>query len=187
MQTLYKLTDANGQTRGGCQWGEGVQHMTSGDGPLCDSGWTHWYTDPLLAVFLNPIHGQFDPETMLLWEGEGTIGATDQGLKVGCTDGRTLRQIPVAQVTPEQRVRFAILCVKAVPTRWEGKAEWDRWADAWLDGADRRAAAAAAAAARAAAAEAAEAAEAAAAAARAAARAADIDLIAIAREAVSHE
>ena len=31
---LYKLTDKNGQTHGGCQWGPGVQHETSGDGDI---------------------------------------------------------------------------------------------------------------------------------------------------------
>lgn len=177
MTTLYKLTKSDGTTYGGCQWGEGVQHLTDGEGDLCGPGWTHWYTHPLLAVLLNPIHGCFDLATALLWEGEGTIGANDHGLKVGCKDGRTLRQMPLPEVTTEQRVKFAILCSLAVKKQWKGKAAYTRWAEAWLDGSDRSEAAAWAAVVAAA-----EAAAWAAMAARAAE--ADIDLIAIAEEAV---
>jgi hypothetical protein len=64
---LYKLTDANGQTRNHTQWGENVQHLTSGEGSLCGKGWTHWYRSPLLAVMVNPIHGRFDLQTAQLW------------------------------------------------------------------------------------------------------------------------
>jgi hypothetical protein len=131
MTTLYKLTDKDGRTRGETQWGEGVTHTTDGHGNLCGPGWLHAYTDPLLAVLLNPIHGNFaDP---LLWKCKGKIGKRDHGLKVGCTSLTTLRQIPMPAVTTEQRVRFGILCA------WEVYAEpaWREWADAWLAGASR--------------------------------------------------
>ncbi len=144
-EKLYKLTDKDAQTRNNCQWGENVTHTAPGTGPLCTSGWLHAYTDPLLAVLLNPIHGTFDPATMRLWEADGDVGATDHGLKVGCTRLTTVREIPVPQVTTEQRVRFAILCSLAVNTRWKGRATYKRWAQAWLDGSDRTCAAAAAA------------------------------------------
>ena len=38
-----------------------------------------------------------------------------------------------ASMTPEQRVRFAILCARQVYT----EPDWTRWANAWLDGTDR--------------------------------------------------
>ncbi|KKL58315.1 hypothetical protein LCGC14_2226540, partial [marine sediment metagenome] len=61
-ETLYKLTDSNDQTYGKTQWGPGIEHAASGKGPLCTEGWLHAYTDPLLAVLLNPIHGNYkDP------------------------------------------------------------------------------------------------------------------------------
>jgi len=201
---LYKLTDENDRTYSGCQWGEDVQHVTSGEGQLCGDGWTHWYTDPLLAVLLNPIHADFALATAHLWEGQGTIGADDNGLKVGCTDGRTLRRVEMPRVTLEQRIRFGILCARVV----YGGPGWNLWADEWLSGKDRTtttakaamaeaaevAARAAEASARAAAAAAEVAARAvvearakaaawAAEAAEAAAKASRLDLIAIAREA----
>ena len=128
---LYKLTDRNGCTYGGCLWGEGIEHTASGEGGLCGPGWLHAYTHPLLAVVFNPIYGHI--EDPLLWEAEGDVGATDHGLKVGCTRLRTVQQIPLPEVTPEQRVRFAILCARSVCNN----AAWLAWANAWLDGTDR--------------------------------------------------
>src|SRR3989304_5266600 len=99
---LYKLTNQNGKTFGGTQWGVGVMHSTSGKGPMCSKGWIYAYTGPLLAVLLDPIHGDFGP-TALLWESEGEVGITDHGLKVGCTMLTTLRRIPLVVVSMEQR------------------------------------------------------------------------------------
>ena len=154
--TLYKLTDANDQTHGNpqapttVQWGPNICIETSGEGDLCGPGWTHWYTDPLLAVLLNPIHAESDLATAHLWEGHGGEGETrdDHGLKVGCTRGTTVRRVELPVVTTEQRIRFAIRCAWAV----YHDQVWRSWAVALLSGADRsRAARAARAAARAAA------------------------------------
>ena len=130
---LNKLTDKNDQTYGGCQWGEGVTVETSGEGELCGPGWTHWYTHSLLAVLLNPIHGNFDLTTAHLWEGEGEVKKTDHGLKVGCQKATTLRRVELPEVTTEQRVRFAILCAKEICN----EPTWINWADRWLSGEDR--------------------------------------------------
>ena len=66
MTTLYKLTDRDGFTRRGLtgetKWSLGFTLCTSGAGDLCGPGFIHAYTDPLLAVFLNPIHADIlDP------------------------------------------------------------------------------------------------------------------------------
>ena len=198
---VYKLTDQNLQTHGGYQWEPGVARETDGEGNLCGPGWLHYYHDPLLAVLLNPIHAGI--EGPILWEAEAEgLHRDDNGLKGGCTRLTLIRQIDLPQITTEHRIRFAILCAKTVCN----DPAWNRWADRWLDGSDRSAAAARAAeaaervAAAAWAAEAADrAAEAAARAARAAAwaaawaaRAAEaavekethLDLIAIARAAL---
>jgi len=175
---LYKLTDENGQTHGGTQWGEGVEHTAPGIGELCGAGWIHAYVgseaDPgagaLLAVLLNPIHANFSP--MRLWEAEGEVGKVDYGLKVGCTRLRTLRQIPVPAVSTAQRIRFGILCALEVCPHGGWGIKFRLWATHWLDGTERAAEAAAARAAAAAAWEAAEEAAWAAAEAAAAARAA---------------
>ena len=142
---LYKLTDADGKTYGDTAWGVAVEHTAPGTGALCTDGWIHCYTDPLLAVLLNPIHGHF--VSPRLWEAEGDVGKTDHGLKVGCTRLRTVRELPVPVVTTEQRIRFGILCAKAV----YHETAWSEWATGWLSGADRSRSAASAASAAAAA------------------------------------
>ena len=137
---LYKLTDEHDQTYNQTQWGENVTHTVNGEGELCGLGWIHAYTDPLLAVLLNPIHANFvNPH---LWEAEGEIGKTDHGLKVGGTKVTTLTRMALPVIMMEQRVRFAILCAKHVC----GDTAWNRWADDWLSGKDRAADAAWAAA-----------------------------------------
>ena len=63
-----KITDKDGKSCGDCQWGENTTHRATGKGKeLCSKGVIHYYTDPLIAVFANPIHGQFD-DAMMLWE-----------------------------------------------------------------------------------------------------------------------
>ena len=133
----YKLTDANDRTYNNTQWGKHVTHTASGAGALCGAGWIHVYTHPLLALLLNPIHGNFrDPH---LWECECSGECkTDYGLKEGWTSVTTTRRIHVPAITTEQRVRFGILCGKAV----YAEPVWNAWADKWLSGEDRSLAAA---------------------------------------------
>ena len=197
MTTLYKLTDSEMRTHGGFQWTLGVPApKLSGKGNLCGPGWYHLYTDPLLAVLQDPIHGDRGHGERL-FEATGEVGITDHGLMVGCRMPTLVREIPLPVVTTEQRVRFAIFCSLAVPQSEAYRA----WARAWLSGADRtevtaRAAAdaawtadaaAAARAARSAAWAAAKAARWATRAERAAAAAAQLDLVALARKAMSEE
>ena len=186
--TRYKLTDENDQTRGGCQWGEGIGHETNGEGNLCGPGWLHVYTDPLLTVMLNPLHREDDLDTAHLWEVECEgQRREDLGLKEGWTKVQAVRRMDMPQVSREQRIRFGILCA------WEVYRDivWRAWAKAWLDGARRRGAAQMAAEAAAAAeAGAAEAAAGAAWAATGAAKAAEsvggsLNLIALAHEAMT--
>lgn len=128
---LYKLTDQMHQTKNCTQWGEEVTHATSGTGSLCGPGWLHAYLSPELAVLLNPIHA--DIAGPVLWECEGEVDKNDHDLKVGCTRLTTLHTIPLPAVTVEQRVAFAIYCAKAVYS----DLAFVKWADRWLDGSDR--------------------------------------------------
>ena len=144
MSTLYKLTNGDGQTRGGTQWGPGMSHSGTGEGGLCGPGWIHAYEHPLIAVLLNPIHA--DLKNPRLWEAEGEIAIRDGQLKCGCTTLTTIREIPLPKITTEMRVRFGILSSKEVCAH----RGYNAWADKWLSGEDRSAAAAAKAAAAAA-------------------------------------
>jgi hypothetical protein len=139
---LYKLTDKYGRTYHGTQWGESIMHTANGDlsQPLCSNAWIHAYESPEIAVLLNPIHGNFQP--FRLWEAEGEIGKRDGQNKCGCRTLTTVREILEFPVfTREQQVRFAIHCAAQICR----ESSWRRWAERWLTGQDRSAAAAAAA------------------------------------------
>ena len=130
MTIVYKLTDQYMQTHNGYQWTLNVKHTASGEGELCGPGWLHAYTDPLLAVLLNPI--QANIKNPRLFKAKGKIGKTDNGLKVGCTELTLTEELELPVITTEQRVRFAILCAKKV---YKDK-EWNKWADKWMTGKD---------------------------------------------------
>jgi hypothetical protein len=134
---LYKLTDENGCTKNGTQWGENVTHRATGDPSqdLCSDAWIHAYESPELAVLMNPIHANF--KSPRLWEAEGEIGKND-GTKCGCRSLTTVKEIPLPQVTIEQRVRFGILAAVKVYK----DAVFQQWAADWLSGANRTDAAA---------------------------------------------
>ena len=140
MTTVYKLTRPDLTTHAGYQWALGERRTFPGTGSLCARGWAHAYTSPALALFLNSVHAQYVP--CRLFEGEGRIGATDHGLKVGCSELMLTRELPVPEVTSEQRVTFATHCALAVYTATPFVA----WAEGWLSGQDRSAQAAQAAA-----------------------------------------
>ena len=128
----YKLTDRNGQTRNNTQWGPNVTHKASGTyNDLCSNGWIHFYTDPNIAVLLNPSHADF--KNPILWEAE-TIGeAKHDLLKSGSKGLITLQQIALPEYTNIQKVCFAILCAKFVYK----DIKWNEWANSYLTGVDR--------------------------------------------------
>ena len=198
MTKIYKLTDDKDQTKNQTQWGAGVSHEVTGTGDLCSSGWLHAYTNPLLAVLLNPIHANFANPHLWVAEGEGST-KSDHGLKVGYSKITTLEQMGLPVITTGQRIAFGILCALEVYK----DPEFVKWANNWLDGSDRSSDAAYAADAAYTAADAAAAARAAAyidrvyidraaahaaanAAAAYAADAADIDLVALAEKAMAY-
>ena len=183
----YKLTDENNKTHSECQWGKNITHRAKGKGKdLCTDDVIHFYRDPFLAVFANPIQGQYKEETMHLWECECEEVITD-GLKSGAKELTTTKQIPIPKMTLEQRLEISIrLAMKIYRQK-----EWLKWAEAWLSGKDRSVTtvsdAAARDAARDAAYAAAYAADAAACVATRAADAKDMDIIKVIHEVVGKE
>ena len=129
----YKLTDENGQTQNNTQWGENVSHSASGESgqPLCSKGWIHFYTNPFLAVLMNPSHAFFTSPR--LWEAESSGEELHEPLKSGSKTLTTLKEIPLPEISFSQRIAFGILCGKEVCKN----KEWNAWADKWLSGEDR--------------------------------------------------
>jgi hypothetical protein len=133
----YKLTTLDNRTRVGesneMLWGENITHSAKkGEGPLCTDKWIHAYEDPLIAVFMNPIQGQYNPKTMKLWEVElGGKIRRDGQLKCGAKICTTLKEIPLPIISLEKRVEIARrISIQAynelddVSAKWAESAAW---------------------------------------------------------------
>ena len=128
----YKLTDENNRSRNATKWGENVSVTATGGGKkLCSNGWIHFYTNPLIAVLLNPIHANF--ESPRLWECETSGEHIHEPLKSGCKTLTTIKEIPLPAITDTQKIAFTILCAKEVCKN----EAWNLWADKWISGKDR--------------------------------------------------
>ena len=134
MKTAYKLTDSKMRTYKGFQWELGKWYETTGEGKLCSSNWLHFYNDPLVGMFLNPIHANIKNPRLFRAEVEGKF-LNDNETKCRYSRTRLVEELPVPQISNVQRVRFAILCAKKVYK----EKEWNEWADKWLSGKDRTA------------------------------------------------
>ena len=132
MKTAYKLTDSEIRTYKGFQWELGKWYETTGEGKFCSPGWLHFYNDPLVGMFMNPIHADIENPRLFRAEVEGNF-IDDNGLECGYSRARLIEELPVPQISPVQRVRFAIFCVKEV---YKEKG-WNKWADNWLSGKNR--------------------------------------------------
>jgi hypothetical protein len=133
MKTLYKLTDQNNKTHNETLWGPGVKRKATGKRyELCSDGLIHAYEDPLLAVFISPLHVNYSNPK--LWKAKTTCKKiVRDGTKVGVKSLTTIHEIPLPVVTLTQRIAFGILCAKKVCS----DTKWNKWADKWLSGEDR--------------------------------------------------
>ena len=135
----YKITDKNRQTiyEGNvCQWGENVTNTATGTGTkLCTDAFIHLYEDEFVAVFMNPIHGNYNSKTMRMFECEAEPVIFDSCLKCGAKTVTTIREIEVPVLTLEQIIEIGIHCALTVCK----KADFVKWAEHWLDGSDRSA------------------------------------------------
>jgi len=128
----YKLTTQDLTTYNDTKWVLNEQKKTSGEGQLCNSGWLHCYTSPLLAILLNPIHANITNPKLFKCEVEGKC-LEDNGLKEGWTMMRIIEEIEIPQLTPVNKAAFGILCALEV---YKDK-KWIKWANNWLNGKDR--------------------------------------------------
>ena len=107
-------------------------YETTGERDLCSPDWLHFYSDPLVGMFLNPIHANIKNPRLFRVKVEGK-GLDDHGLKCGYSRAKLIKELTVPQISSVQRVRFAILCAKKVYK----EKEWNKWANNWLSGKDR--------------------------------------------------
>lgn len=144
---LVKLMDQNRQTGHRYKlttWRKGFRPpRLSGRGDLCSPGFYHAYDHILLAVLHNPIHADFiNPRAYEIECVPEDVYRLDGQMKVGFTAGQTLSEIAVPEIALEQRLRYAIGIACAVYPDHNYRS----WAAGWIDGTDRSTKAARAAA-----------------------------------------
>jgi hypothetical protein len=136
--TLFKLTDQNLRTYNQFQWALGKWAPAIQGNELCAPGVYHAYTDPSLALLLNPIHASILSPRLWVAEYRGPLIDTDNGLKVGVNKLRLVREIKFTPPTTDQHITFALLCaLEECRDR-----PFTTFANNWLRGKDRSFAAA---------------------------------------------
>jgi hypothetical protein len=129
----YKLTNQDMTTHNGCKWDINVPKETDGDSDsLCNKHWLHYYHHPLLAVLLNPIHGDIDNPRLFEVKALGKH-LDDNGLKGGCTKMTLVKEIELPEITLNQKIAFGILCALEIYK----ESTYVLWANNWLNNADR--------------------------------------------------
>ena len=129
---VYKLTNPDMTTYGGCKWELGVSKETTGLGNLCSSGWLHYYDDANLAIIMNPIHAHIKHPRLFKARAKGEH-KSDMGLKYGCTNLTLIKELEVPEISDLHKIAFAILCIRRVckePSRMA-------WSKDYLSGKDR--------------------------------------------------
>lgn len=125
----YKLVDQQFTSCNGMKWFPNVWHMESGLDTLCNEGWLHVYTHPLLAAFLNPIHADVQEPKYFRAEAVGNF-RIESGLKVGVTALRITEEILPPHIDQEHRIRLALMVSLEVCTN----IQWCSWARNYLEG-----------------------------------------------------
>ena len=128
----YKLLTQEMTSHNNTKWELNVPVTLTKEGNLmCTDQVLHCYNHPLLAVILNSIHAKI--ENPKLFEiNVDKIVASDE-LKFASKSQTLIKEIPLPEISLEQKIEFSIRIAKLVYT----EKKWNEWADSWLDGSDR--------------------------------------------------
>jgi hypothetical protein len=133
----YKLTDKNMRTYNGFQWELGKEYTIEKKGnTLCTDEVFHFYDDPRLAVIFNSIHANYKNPLLFKCKCDEVI---HDGLKGGSKKMKLIEQMELPKINLNQKIAFGIKCALHI---YFDKS-FVKWADNWLSGKNRSAAAAA--------------------------------------------
>ena len=113
------------------QWGDGTNHRVYKHGhELCSDEIIHFYIHPLQAAFFAPIHVS---DYTKLREITHHSKMVSDGTKCVAKSVTTGKQIPIHEITMEQRAEIAVrLALKVCH-----EPKFIKWANKWIDGTDR--------------------------------------------------
>ena len=143
MAYAYKLLSQEMTSRNNTKWEIGKAIEISKDFPgntLCSNQLLHCYASPEIAVFMNPAHANISEPRLFRIRCSKILA--DDGTKQGCKKQTLLKELPLPEISIEQRIKIAILCATEVYK----EPNFLVWTENWNTGKDRTAAAANAAA-----------------------------------------
>jgi len=95
-------------------------------------GWLHCYSDPLIAILLNPINENIQNPRIFEVEVDGKEAYNN--MKYAYKKMRLIKEVNVPKITLEQKVKFAVLCALEVCT----DNKFTSWAKDWYGGKKRK-------------------------------------------------
>lgn len=126
--TYYKITDKQWKTANCTIWGINktvTSSIKSFKGKLCNGGWIHAYTHPILAGFLNPIFGN-DKEG-ILWRWKGDVGVVSDVGIVGCHSFTTTSVSTYPMISSVDTIKIALTAASDVYFDQEYQSYMDDW------------------------------------------------------------
>ena len=113
------------------QWDDGTNYRIYNQGyELCSEQVIHFYIHPLQAAFFAPIHVDDYTKLREVTHHSKMISDVTRCAAKSVTTGK---EIPIPEITIEQRVEIAIRCALKV----HPEPEFVAWANKWLSGEDR--------------------------------------------------
>ena len=143
MAYAYKLLSQKMTSRNNTKWeiGKAIEISKEFSGnELCSNQLLHCYASPEIAVVMNPIHANISEPRLFRIRCSKILA--DDGTKQGCKKQTLLKELPLPEISVEQRIKIAILCATEVYK----EPNFLVWAENWNTGKDRTATSANAAA-----------------------------------------
>jgi hypothetical protein len=132
MQKYYKLLSKEMTSRNDTKWELNVPITILKEGnAMCTDQVLHCYNHPLLAAFLNPIHANIKEPRLFEIIVDEIVD--NDGLKFASKSQTLINEIPLPEISTEQRITISIKIAKTVYK----DEKWNEWADKWLSGEDR--------------------------------------------------
>ena len=136
MAYAYKLLSQKMTSRNNTKWeiGKAIEISKEFSGnELCSNQLLHCYASPEIAVFMNPAHANISEPRLFRIRCSKILA--DDGTKQGCKKQTLLKELPLPEISVEQRIKIAILCATEVYK----EPNFLVWAENWNTGKDRTA------------------------------------------------
>ena len=136
MAYAYKLLSQEMTSRNNTKWeiGKAIEISKEFSGnELCSNQLLHCYASPEIAVFMNPAHANISEPRLFRIRCSKILA--DDGTKQGCKKQTLLKELPLPEISVEQRIKIAILCATEVYK----EPNFLVWAENWNTGKDRTA------------------------------------------------